>query len=32
MIFTELNASGYEYNGSFYNAEFEDVLSKIIIY
>ncbi|WP_026979115.1 hypothetical protein [Flavobacterium tegetincola] len=31
MIFTELNASGYEYNGIFYNAEFEDVLSKIII-
>lgn len=31
MIFTELNASGYEYNGVFYNAEFEDILSKIII-
>lgn len=30
MIFTELNASGYEYNGVFYNAEFEDILSKII--
>lgn len=30
MIFTELNASDYEYNGLFYNAEFEDVLSKII--
>jgi len=30
MIFTELNASGYEYNGIFYNAEFEDILSKII--
>lgn len=31
MIFTELNASGYEYKGVFYNAEFEDILSKIII-
>ena len=31
MIFTELNASGYEYNGIFYTAEFEDILSKIII-
>lgn len=30
MIFTELNASGYDYNGVFYNAEFEDLLSKII--
>jgi len=30
MMFTELNASGYNYNSIFYNAEFEDVLSKII--
>lgn len=30
MIFTELNASGYKYNGVFYNAEFEDILTKII--
>lgn len=30
MIFTELNASGYKYNGVFYNAEFEEILSKII--
>lgn len=30
MMFTELNASGYGYNGAFYNAEFEDILSKII--
>jgi len=30
-MYTELNASGYEYNGIFYNAEFEDLLSKIII-
>ncbi|MDN3604571.1 hypothetical protein QWZ00_15760 [Belliella kenyensis] len=29
-MFTELNASGYEYNDIFYNAEFEDILSKII--
>lgn len=29
-MFRELNASGYEYNGIFYNAEFEDILSKII--
>jgi len=31
MMFTELNASGYEHNGIFYNSEFEDILSKIII-
>lgn len=30
MMFTELNASGYDYNGIFYNAEFEEILSKII--
>lgn len=30
MMSTELNASGYEHNGIFYNAEFEDVLSKVI--
>jgi hypothetical protein len=29
-MFTQLNASGYDYNGIFYNAEFEDILSKII--
>jgi hypothetical protein len=29
-MFTELNASGYGYNGIFYNTEFEDILSKII--
>lgn len=31
MTFTELNASGFLYNGTFYNAEFEEILSKIII-
>ncbi len=30
MMFGELNASGYEYNSTFYNTEFELVLSKII--
>lgn len=30
MMFGELNASGYAYNTTFYNAEFELVLSKII--
>ncbi len=30
MMFTELNASSYDYNGIFYNAEFEEILSKII--
>lgn len=30
MMFTELNASGYEYNDIFYNAEFEEILSKVI--
>lgn len=30
MMFTELNASGYDYNGIFYNADFEEILSKII--
>jgi hypothetical protein len=29
-MFIELSASGYDYNGIFYNAEFEDILSKII--
>lgn len=29
-MFTELNASSYDYNGIFYNAEFEDILSKVI--
>lgn len=29
-MFTKLNASGYKHNGIFYNAEFEDILSKII--
>jgi hypothetical protein len=31
MMFTELNASGYDHNGEFYNAEFEDILSKVIV-
>lgn len=31
MIFSELNASGYKYNNIFYNAEFEDILSKLIV-
>lgn len=31
MIFAELNASGYAHNGEFYNAEFEDILSKVIV-
>ncbi|MDE3183886.1 MAG: hypothetical protein KGM16_10750 [Bacteroidota bacterium] len=30
-MFRELNASGYEHNGIFYNAEFEEILSKVII-
>lgn len=30
MMFVDLNASGYAYNGIFYNAEFERILSKII--
>ena len=30
MIFSELNASRYEYNISFFNAEFENILSKVI--
>jgi len=30
MTFAELSASGYDYNGIFYNAEFEDLLSKVI--
>lgn len=30
MMFGELNASGYTYNSTFYNAEFELVLSKVI--
>lgn len=30
MMFTELNASGYKYTDAFYNAEFEDILTKII--
>lgn len=30
MMFTELNASQYEYNGVFFNAEFEELLSKVI--
>ncbi|QES93787.1 hypothetical protein F0358_14180 [Empedobacter brevis] len=30
MMFGELNASGYAYNNTFYNTEFELVLSKII--
>ncbi|HET8574163.1 MAG TPA: hypothetical protein VFL76_09855 [Edaphocola sp.] len=29
-MFTELNASGFGHNGIFYNAEFEDILSKVI--
>ena len=29
-MFGELNASGYTYNSTFYNAEFELVLSKVI--
>lgn len=31
MMFPALNASDYDHNGIFYNAEFEDLLSKIII-
>ena len=31
MMFDELNASGFTHNSSFYNAEFEEVLSKIIL-
>lgn len=30
MMFGELNASGYAYNNTFYNTEFELVLSKVI--
>lgn len=30
MIFSELNASGFKYNGIFYNKEFEEILLKII--
>lgn len=30
MMFTELDASQYEYNGVFFNAEFEEVLTKMI--
>ncbi|MFW5871619.1 MAG: hypothetical protein ACOCUT_00785 [bacterium] len=30
MMFSELNASDYGYNGIFYTAEFEEILSKII--
>lgn len=30
MMFGELNAYGYKYNSTFYNAEFELVLSKVI--
>lgn len=30
MMFTELNASGYGHREAFYNAEFEDILSKVI--
>lgn len=30
MIFKELNVSNYDYSGIFYNAEFEEILSKII--
>ena len=29
-MFTELNASGYKHSDAFYNAEFENILSKII--
>jgi hypothetical protein len=31
MIFSELDASGFKHNGVFYNAEFESILSKVII-
>ncbi len=31
MMFSSLNATGYKYNTVFYNAEFEDLLSKIIV-
>lgn len=31
MIFTEINASNYGFNEVFYNAEFEEILSKIIV-
>lgn len=30
MMFNNLNASNYEFSNNFYNAEFEDILSKII--
>lgn len=30
-MFEELSASGYQYNGIYYNIEFEDILSKVII-
>jgi len=30
MMFTELNASDYGYSSIFYNAEFEEILSKVI--
>ncbi|MFM9838008.1 MAG: hypothetical protein ACKVOQ_07070 [Cyclobacteriaceae bacterium] len=30
MMFTELDSSRYEYNGAFFNAEFEELLSKVI--
>ena len=31
MMFAQLNASSYKYSSTFYNAEFEGILSKIII-
>jgi hypothetical protein len=31
MMFAQLTASGYKYSSIFYNAEFEGILSKIII-
>lgn len=31
MIFTELNASGYEHNTTFYQNEFEDILRGVIV-
>src|SRR5437588_387897 len=30
MMFAELDASQYEYDGIFFNAEFEEILSKVI--
>lgn len=31
MIFTKLNASGYEHSSTFYQNEFEDILKGVIV-